>query len=94
MTVGTWGDGRGYVNLFYLVPEVRGTGLGDQLHQYFVDYMRAEGAWIARLRVTASNRRAMAYYTAHGWSDMGTHPNDERVHVMEFGFGTGTEPTK
>jgi GNAT superfamily N-acetyltransferase len=94
MAVGNWGDGRGYVNLFYLVPEVRGTGLGDRLHQYFVDYMRTEGAWIARLRVTASNRRAVAYYTTHGWRDVGTQPDDDRVHVMEFEFGTGAVPTR
>lgn len=94
MTVGVLGAGRGYVNLFYLVPDVRGTGLGEQLHQYFVDYMRAERAWLARLRVTSSNRRAIAYYTAHGWCDMGTQPGDERVHVMEFEFESGAAPPR
>lgn len=78
-----------YVNLFHLVPDVRGTGLSEQLHQYFVDYMRAERAWLARLRVTSSNRRAVAYYTAHGRCDSGKQPGDERVHVMDFEFESG-----
>lgn len=94
MAVGDVGAGKGYVNLFYLVPEVRGTGLGERLHEYFVKYMRAQGARVARLRVGASNPRAMAYYTSHGWVDLGIQPSNDRIHVMEFEFGLVSTPVQ
>jgi ribosomal protein S18 acetylase RimI-like enzyme len=75
---------RGYVNLFYLVPEARGLGFGKDLHSYFVQFMRAGGACLARLSVSPSNARALTYYVKHGWRDLGLRPDDNTVHLMEF----------
>jgi ribosomal protein S18 acetylase RimI-like enzyme len=75
---------RGYVNLFYLVPEVRGQGLGEQLHRYFVQYMRTRGALSARLSVSPSNHRALAYYAKHRWHDIGIRLDDATVHLFEL----------
>lgn len=74
---------EGYVSLFYLAPGARGKGHGQALHQYFVDYMRAHGAHTARLSVSPSNARALAYYRKHGWHDVGPNPVDESVRLME-----------
>jgi hypothetical protein len=78
---------RGYVNLFYLVPSARGRGLGQALHDHFVQFMRAGGAVAARLRVSPTNSRAIAYYLKHSWRDLGLRPDDDKVHVMETDLG-------
>lgn len=51
---------RGYVNLFYLVPEARGRGLGAALHQYFLQFMQAGGACVARLAHALTTRQISA----------------------------------
>jgi ribosomal protein S18 acetylase RimI-like enzyme len=75
---------RGYVNLFYLVPEARGRGIGATLHAYFLEFMRGGGARLARLSVSPSNAQALAYYRKHGWIDRGPRPDDGTVHWMEI----------
>ena len=67
---------RGYVNLFYLVPEAQGQGIGAALHAYFREFMQGGGARLARLSVSPSNVRALAYYRKQGWSDLGPRPED------------------
>lgn len=61
----------GYVNLYYLIPEYRGRGLGKQLHQYainfFTDYQVAE----FHLRVSPGNKQAMSFYRKRGMSEIG-----------------------
>src|SRR5215216_1231707 len=42
---------RGYVNLFYLVEEMRGTDVSDELQGYAMDFMRRHGVQIAQLSV-------------------------------------------
>ena len=75
---------HGYVNLFYLVPRVRGCGLGDALHNYAQNFMRGGGARLVRLCVSPSNMRALAYYRKHGWRDQGPNPKDGSVHIMQL----------
>jgi ribosomal protein S18 acetylase RimI-like enzyme len=79
---------RGYVNLFYLVPEARGQGVGATLHAYFLEFMRGGGAPLARLSVSPSNVQALAYYRKQGWSDLGPRPDDGTVHLMELHLAT------
>lgn len=73
-----------YVNLFYAVPAARGTGIGNVLHRYAVSLCRDQGITLARLRVSPSNRRALAYYRKHGWRDLGPSPTHPDVHAMEL----------
>jgi ribosomal protein S18 acetylase RimI-like enzyme len=61
----------GYVNLYYIVPEFRGSGISHLLDEYAVKYLRARGHEIARLSVSPSNPRAVRYYTRMGWTDLG-----------------------
>jgi ribosomal protein S18 acetylase RimI-like enzyme len=56
-------EGRiGYVTLLYLIPEMRGIGLGQDLHQYVVKTFRSVGINRVQLSVSKSNPRALAYY--------------------------------
>jgi GNAT superfamily N-acetyltransferase len=78
-----------YVNLFYLVPDLRGRGLGAVLHERFRAHMAQAAAQRARLSVSPTNTRAVAYYLKHGWRDLGPPPDDPRVRVMELDVPPG-----
>jgi ribosomal protein S18 acetylase RimI-like enzyme len=75
--------GNGYINLFYLVPEARGTGVGHTLHDHALAVLRHHGVRIAQLSVSPTNARAVRYYAKHGWRDLGPRPGHEEVHLME-----------
>jgi RimJ/RimL family protein N-acetyltransferase len=74
----------GYVSLFYLVPEVRGQGLGRVLHEHAVDVFRRRGKRVMRLSVSISNSRAIAFYRKLGWVAVATRANKEPMAIMEF----------
>lgn len=74
---------RGYVNLYYLIPEKRGKGFGEFLDQYSTDYFRKLGLPIVRLSVSPTNGRAISYYMKMGWVDLGPRPGHPEVHFME-----------
>ena len=74
---------RGYVNLFYLIEEMRGKGLSGELQEYALDFMRRHGVRTAQLSVSPSNTRALAFYHKHGWRDLGLRPGRDNVHLME-----------
>ena len=75
---------RGYINLFYLVPEMRGRGFGDAIQHYAIEHMRAGGARFVRLSVSPTNTRAISYYLKHSWRDLGPRPDDASVRLMEL----------
>ena len=74
---------RGYVNLFYLVEEMRGVGVSGELQDYAMDFMRRHGVQIAQLSVSPTNARALAFYHKHGWRDLGLRPGRDDVNLME-----------
>lgn len=74
----------GYVNLFYLIPEVRGTGLGDELQSYVIQVFQELAVDKVQLSVSPTNDRAMAYYRKHGWRDLGLRSDSSQVHLMEL----------
>jgi ribosomal protein S18 acetylase RimI-like enzyme len=74
----------GYINLFYLIPEVRGIGLGDELQRYAVKVFQELGVDKAQLSVSPTNDQAMAYYRKHGWHDLGQRSDNPNVHLMEL----------
>ena len=81
-------DGSGKVNLFYLVPDVRGLGLGQQLHDHVVDVFRGAGVGILQLSVSVANQRALNFYRKLGWKDKGLRPNHPEVHNFELLIGS------
>ena len=74
----------GYVFLFYITPEMRGSGIGDELQRYALEVFRKRGMERARLSVGAGNARAMAYYRKHGWVDIGPRPDHPEARIMEI----------
>ena len=81
-------DGSGYVNLYYLTPEYRGSGAGDELQAYAEAEFRRSGVTVARLSVSPTNTRAVRYYAKHSWKDLGPRPGHPEVHLFELPLGS------
>ncbi|WP_110927985.1 GNAT family N-acetyltransferase [Bacillus massiliglaciei] len=65
------GRSVGYVNLYYLIPEKRGIGMGKELHQYALQFFRKNGVTEYQLRVSPSNTNALIFYRKNGMHEMG-----------------------
>lgn len=76
----------GYVNLYYLIPEFRGTGVSKALDDYAVRYLKSKGHKTARLAVSPTNSRALRYYTRMGWADLGQRADAPELNWMEKSF--------
>ncbi|GHU91167.1 hypothetical protein FACS1894202_12140 [Clostridia bacterium] len=74
--------GAGHIGFFYLVPELRGKGLGVQLLGQAVSVCRAEGDRELTLRVFEGNAPARKFYEKHGFSQFGDEPafNGRLIH--------------
>lgn len=63
-----FGGRDGFVDDLYLVPAVRGRGLGRALLERLVDEARALGVRTLHLEVEPLNARAEALYARHGFA--------------------------
>ena len=73
----------GYVNLYYLIPEYRGRGIGCLLDEHVGLFFKQLGCKKARLSVSPSNTAAMKFYLKRGWKDLGPREDAPEVHYME-----------
>lgn len=62
----------GYVNLYYLVPEKRGMGLGSILHEYAIKFFKNNNVSEYHLRVSTTNNHAIAFYKKNGMKQIKT----------------------
>lgn len=62
----------GYINLFYLLPEYRGKGLGGELESYVLSTLINDGCKWAYLRYLPKNIVAGSFYRKQGWLPQGT----------------------
>jgi GNAT superfamily N-acetyltransferase len=85
VTAGKWkvDPSVGYVNLYYLIPEMRGKGFSKYLEAYTENYLKGLGFKLARLSVSPINKRAVRFYEKNGWRDIGPRPGHPEVHLME-----------
>lgn len=74
----------GYVNLFYVVPELRGRGLGTILHRHAISVFSGLGKRAIRLSVAARNAQALTFYRRLGWRVVGPRAHRERMEVLEL----------
>ena len=90
MEMGRWNldPTVGYVNLFYLIPEVRGQGLGQKLDQYATNFFKQLGCPSARLSVSPTNLAAVRFYLKQGWIDLGQREDAPEVHYFEKTYET------
>lgn len=57
----------GRVHHFYVTPTHRGQGFGGILDDYARDTLSDRGCCVARLNVSARNKRAIRFYEGLGW---------------------------
>ncbi len=77
----------GYINLLYVIPEWRGSGIASLIKDYASAFLQRQGFKSARLSVTAQNHRAIRFYLKKGWKDLGPRADRPFVHNMEKVFG-------
>ena len=73
----------GYVNLLYVVPQVRRHGLGRHLETYAQAYLSAKGCRALRLSVHPDNTAAWQFYRHLGWEDLGRREGGSGVHLLQ-----------
>lgn len=64
-------QGIGYIPFLYLIPELRGKGLGIQLIGHAVSFYRRCGRAHLQLSVSPRNRAAQAFYKKFGFTSAG-----------------------
>lgn len=66
-------DGKkiGYVNLCYLIPEMRGKGKGRELHKYTKQFFENHHLDEYHLRVSPTNQSAINFYRKIGMKEVG-----------------------
>ena len=69
---------EGWLDGLYVVPELWGTGLADELHGRALDLVRALGSPFCKLWVLEDNMRARRFYERRGWCENG------ETRVVEF----------
>ena len=84
----------GYIHLFYLWPEFRGTGLAQTVHEYVCDTLLNDGCQRAVLSVSRSNSRALNYYKKHGWQYWKRNPKRDSTDYYELELKTDTRLEK
>ncbi len=60
-------DGAGWVEAFYVLPSQRGKGLGAELLDRSVAWIRSQDAKAVRLTVTPGNEEVMDFYRSRGF---------------------------
>ncbi|WP_339202393.1 GNAT family N-acetyltransferase [Peribacillus sp. FSL P2-0133] len=55
---------------FILLQKKRGEGLGKKLHEYALNFFRNNGVDEYHLRVSPSNKQAIAYYKKNGMLEL------------------------
>lgn len=75
------GNRIGYVNLYYLIPEKRGTGVGKKLHEYALDFFERNKINEYHLRVSPNNVQAIAFYEKNGMQKLETELDGKVVRM-------------
>lgn len=65
----------GYVNLYYLIPEKRGMGIGSLLNEYAITFFKDNNVTEYHLRVSPTNKHAIAFYKKNGMKQIKTEFN-------------------
>ncbi len=74
----------GYVHLYYLIPEKRGSGLGVKLHQYAVQFFKKQSVDEYHLRVSKTNSSARTFYQKLGMTEVGEEVNGKVIRMKGY----------
>lgn len=74
----------GYVNLYYLIPEKRGMGLGSLLHDYAIRFFKNNHVREYHLRVSPTNNTAIAFYKKNGMKQIKTEMDGKMLRMSGY----------
>ncbi|EIV8497664.1 GNAT family N-acetyltransferase [Vibrio vulnificus] len=74
----------GYVHLVYLLPEVRGSGLSQQVQVYIESELARAGCNRAVLSVSRTNARALRFYKRNGWVYCRPNPKHDETDFYQL----------
>lgn len=79
-------EGRdiGYINLYYLVPEKRGNGLGQALHHYAKQFFKNNHVNEYHLRVSPTNTSAIRFYRKIGMAEVGPEVDGKVIRMKGY----------
>jgi ribosomal protein S18 acetylase RimI-like enzyme len=78
----------GYVQLIYLFPEYRGTGLAAELQAHIWHQLLSMGCKWAMLSVSRTNLRAINHYRRFGWVFLRPNPKHEETDFYRLRLDT------
>ncbi|MGM8215414.1 GNAT family N-acetyltransferase [Bacillaceae bacterium W0354] len=78
------GNDIGYVNLYYLVPEMRGQGKGQELHNYAKQFFKENKVSEYHLRVSSSNTTAIKFYCKIGMEKVGPEVDGRVIRMKGY----------
>ncbi|MFB5664240.1 GNAT family N-acetyltransferase [Alteribacillus sp. HJP-4] len=78
------GNKIGYVNLYYLTPEMRGQGKGKALHHYAKQFFKNNEVSEYHLRVSPSNNNAIKFYRTIGMDEVGTEVDGKVIRMKGY----------
>ncbi|WP_338418771.1 GNAT family N-acetyltransferase [Paraliobacillus zengyii] len=74
----------GYVNLYYLIPEMRGLGKGKELHDYAKKVFLNNKVSEYHLRVSPSNTTAIKFYHTIGMEEIGPEVDGKVIRLKGY----------
>ena len=74
----------GYVHLYYLTPEERGKGKGQQLHDYVKQFFKSNNVSEYHLRVSPANTSAVKFYRRMGMTEIGSEMNGKVIRMKAY----------
>lgn len=78
------GNNIGYVNLYYLIPEMRGKGRGKELHSYALQFFGDSKISEYHLRVSPSNAAAIKFYRKMGMEEVGQEVDGKVIRMKGY----------
>jgi ribosomal protein S18 acetylase RimI-like enzyme len=78
------GNDIGYVNLYYLIPEMRGEGKGKELHDYARRFFINNKVSEYHLRVSPSNATAIKFYRKIGMIEVGPEVDGKVIRMKGY----------
>ncbi len=77
---------KAFIPMFYLIPAQRGSGIGSMMHDYLIEILREQGCNGARIPVSSSNDRGVAFYKKHGWRYAKPDLSNSNVDLYQLNF--------
>lgn len=78
------GNDIGYVNLYYLIPEMRGLGKGNELHNHAKQFFENNKVSEYHLRVSPSNTAAIKFYRKIGMQEVGPEVDGKVIRMKGY----------